>query len=177
MPEPPPQVIIELRPSTIQGVGVFAVTHLTKGRKVADGLSEEDYQYLVLWEDFQGFEKELQEKIKHFCVGTPEGFIPPDNFDFNKLSVEWYLNHSCMGNCGFNDDGDFVAITDVRRGTELTYDYGLVESNPNFLMRCACPSNNCRKVITGNDWRDEEFQRRNREFMLPRLRLPVPVLA
>ncbi len=109
-----------------------------------------------------------------FCIGTPEGFIPPENLDFNRLSIEWYLNHSCEGNCGFNDNGDFVAIREIESGEELTYDYGLAESNPNFRMMCACGSKSCRKLITGNDWKDEEFQAKNQDHMLPRLRRFVP---
>src|SRR5450432_4514552 len=129
MSEAPPRVIIELRPSNIRGVGVFATAGLTSGQKVADGIAEDDYQYLISWTNTLGYEEDIREKILDFCVGTPEGFIPPDNMDFNKLTIEWYLNHSCEGNCGFNDAGDFVAITDLERGTELTYDYGLAESN------------------------------------------------
>lgn len=177
MTKVPPRVIIELRPSNIHGVGVFAVVDLNRGHKVADGVAEGDYQYLVSWINFHEYEKQIREKIVDFCVGTPEGFIPPDNLDFNKLSVEWYLNHSCTGNCGFDDFGDFVALCDIKRGAELTYDYGLAESNPDFVMTCACGRTECRKIVTGNDWKDEEFQRKNREFMLPRLRLPIPVLA
>ena len=177
MIEAPPKVIIELRPSNIQGVGVFATSGLISGQKVADGVREADYQYLVSWISFREYEEDIREKIMDFCVGTPEGFIPPDNLDFNKLSIEWYLNHSCEGNCGFDDEGDFVAINDVEHGSELTYDYGLAESNPNFIMTCACGSISCRKIITGNDWKDEDFQRKNRDFILPRLRLSIPVLA
>lgn len=173
----PPKVIIELGISAIEGVGVFAVGAVTKREKVADGIADVDYSSLIQWHLFGDFDEGVRRKIMDFCIGTPEGFIPPNDFDFNKLSVEWYLNHSCKGNCGFNDDGDFIAIRQIEAGEELTYDYGLAESNPNFLMTCACGNSDCRKIITGNDWKDEEFQVKNREIMLPRLRLPIPVHA
>jgi len=172
-----PRVIIELAPSRIQGVGVFAVSTVRSFQKVANGIAEEDYRDLVPWRNFKSFDDDVREKIMDFCIGTPEGFIPPENLDFNRLSIEWYLNHSCEGNCGFNASGDFIANREIERGSELTYDYGLAESNPTFIMTCSCGSISCRKIITGNDWKDEDFQRRNRDFMLPRLRLPIPVLA
>lgn len=173
MIESPPRVLIELRPSNVDegGVGVFAVCGFRKGEKVADGIKEEeDYRDLVPWTSLESYGADVRKKILDFCVGTPEGFIPPEDLDFNRLSIEWYLNHSCEGNCGFDDEGDFVAIRDIKKGEELTYDYGLVESNPNFNMKCNCRSKTCRRTITGNDWKGESFWARNREHMLPRLR-------
>ena len=120
------------------------------------------------------YDDDVRKKINDFCIGTPEGFIPPEGLDFNRLSIEWYLNHSCDGNVGFNEEGDFVAIKGIEPGDELTYDYGLAESNPSFVMACTCGSTICRKEITGNDWKDQDFQARNREHMLPRLRSGTP---
>ncbi len=179
MIQPPPRVLIELRPSHVHqgGVGVYAVSDIRRGHKVADGIAEEDYDDLIPWTSFGNYDTGVRKKIMDFCVGTPEGFIPPENLDFNKLSIEWYLNHSCDGNCGFNEEGNFVAIRDIEQREELTYDYALAETNPNFNMRCTCGSKNCRKNITGNDWRDEDFTARNREHMLPRLRRPTPTHA
>jgi hypothetical protein len=173
-----PEVRLELRPSRIHraGVGAFAVRKIEKGQKVADGVAEEDFQEVVSWEYFPRLNEDLQNKIMAFCVGSPEGFVPPPEFDFNSLSIEWYLNHSCEGNCGFDDNGDFTAIRDIQRNEELSYDYALVESNPNFSMPCECGSKTCRHLITGNDWKDEKFFLKNRDFMHPRLRrlLPIP---
>jgi len=172
MIEFPPRVLIEIRSSEIDqgGVGVFAVADIGEGEKVADGIREEEYEDLVPWKEFEGYDTDVRRKIRDFCIGTQEGFIPPEGLDFNKLSIEWYLNHSCEGNCGFNDKGDFIAIREIKRGEELTYDYGLAESNPNFAMTCTCGSKKCRRIITGNDWKDEGFRHRNREHMLPHLR-------
>lgn len=156
---------------------MFAVPNIRRGGKVANGIAEDDFRELIPWTSFESYGDDVQAKIMDFCIGTPEGFIPPEDLDFNNLSIEWYLNHSCEGNCGFNDDGDFVAIKDIQPGEELTYDYGLAESNPNFKMRCTCGSKTCRRIITGNDWRDEEFQTKNEEHMLPHLRKLIPVYA
>jgi SET domain-containing protein len=177
MIEAPPRVLIELGSSNVDGVGVFAVPNIRKTEKVADGIAEEDFQELIPWTSFERYGHDLQTKIMDFCIGTPEGFIPPENLDFNKLSIDWYLNHSCEGNCGFNYNGDFVALRSIERGEELTYDYALAESNPNFKMVCTCGTKRCRKIITGNDWKDEKFQARNQEHMLPHLRKLIPVHA
>ena len=164
------EVLLEIRPSDIDSTGVFAVQGIEKGRVVAEGIHDDDYDDIVSWQDFDNISPVTQKKIMDFCIGTPEGFIPPEDFDFNKLSIEWYINHSCDGNIGFNDDGDFVTIKQIISGEELTYDYGLAESNQKFSMKCNCGSSNCRHLITGNDWKDSEFRKKNLNHMLPRLR-------
>jgi len=161
---------LEIRPSAIHGVGIFAATDIRKGQFVAEGIHEGDYERLVPWSELADFPEHIQRKIMDFCIGTPEGFIPPDDLDFDRLSLEWFFNHSCDGNLGFNDKGDFVALRDIKAGEELTYDYGLAESNPRFEMNCTCASEHCRKRITGNDWRDSGFRRKHLAYMLPRLR-------
>lgn len=174
-----PAVRLELRPSQIHeaGVGVFAVMGMRRGEKVADRVAEEDFKNLVSWDEFSRFDEHLQQKVMAFCIGTPEGFVPPPDLDFNKLTTEWYLNHSCGGNCGFDDPGDFVAIRDIKKNEELSYDYALIESNPNFSMQCACGSQACRHLFTGNDCKDEKFFWKNRDYMHPHLRSLLPVTA
>jgi SET domain-containing protein len=164
------RVLIEIGRSRISGVGVFAVRAIRRGQKIADGISNEDYQEFISWKDFKEFDRQTKEKIKAFCIGTRLGFIPPEDLDFNKLSVEWYMNHSCGGNVGFDLSGDFIALQNIQKGEELTYDYGLAESNPKFRMRFRCGSVNCRRVITGDDWRKKPFRSQKIANMLPALR-------
>jgi hypothetical protein len=164
-------VRLELHSSQIDGVGVFAARHIKKGEYIAEGIHKDDYDDIVSWQDFDNISPETQKKIIDFCIGTPEGFIPPEDFDFNKLSIEWYFNHSCDGNIGFNDNGDFVTLKQIAGGEELTYDYGLAESNPAFSIKCKCGSSNCRHFISGNDWKSLEFKKKNQNYMLPKLRI------
>lgn len=173
------KVRLQMGPSRIHigGVGVFAVCDIPKGQKMAEGLYEEDFQNLLPWEIFEECDPDVQEKIMAFCVGTSEGFVPPPDFDFNKLSIEWYLNHSCNGNCGFDEEGDFVAVRDIPKGEEISYDYGLVESNPRFSMRCTCGSLTCRHLITGDDWKNERVFSGIRDHMHPHLRRELKVAA
>src|SRR5712692_9327254 len=130
-------VRLELRPSRIdlQGVGVFAVQNIKRGQKIADGVAEEDFESLVPWRVFGNYDARVQSRIMAFCIGTPDGFVPPPDNDFDKLSVEWYLNHSCEGNCGFDAEGDFSALRNISEGEEICYDYALIETNPQFSMR------------------------------------------
>jgi SET domain-containing protein len=163
------KVLIALAPSKINGIGVYAVRKIKKGQFIAEGIHD-DYDDLVNWKEVKSVDKDIKKKIHDFCVGSPSGFIPPEDKDFNKLYIEWYFNHSCNGNVGFNKNGDFVAIKNIKKDEELTYDYGLAESNPKFNMKCNCGNANCRKIITGNDWKNLEFRKNNLLHMLPALR-------
>lgn len=164
-----PKLLIELKPSKIHkgGVGVFAVARVKKGEKVAEGINKRYYKKIIPWKEFKNLDKKNQDKVMAFCIGTPKGFIPPENGNFNYLSNEWYFNHSCDGNLGFDKEGDFIAVRDIKNREELSYDYGLVESNPKFKMKCTCGSRTCRKIITGNDWKDPVFRKKHLKFMYP----------
>jgi hypothetical protein len=63
-----------------------------------------------------------------------------------------------------------VAIENIAEGDELTYDYGIAESNPRFQMRCNCKSKGCRGIITGNDWKAKKLWKEKGRYILPQLR-------
>jgi SET domain-containing protein len=69
------------------------------------------------------------------------------------------INHSCDPNVGWSADG-LVTMRDVAAGTELTTDYALSISDPAYLLRCHCQTYRCRQLVTGDDWRIPELQRR-----------------
>jgi hypothetical protein len=160
----------ELRRSSIDGIGLFASKTFPAGSFIAEGITDEDLRHLVTWKVFSSLDEAVKEKVQAFCVGTPLGFVPPPDFDFNKLTPEWYMNHSCNGKVGFDEKGNFIARRDIAIGKELTFDYGLAESYPEFSMECTCGCEGCRKTITGDDWQDPEFRKLNRAYLLPHLR-------
>lgn len=162
-----PKII--LRPSKIHvgGVGVFAARMIKKGERVGLGITE--YKRVFSWHSLNG-NLVARKWVESFCWGTPTGFYPPRDLDFNLLLMESYMNHSCEGNVGFNLRGEFVAIKSISIGGELCCDYGLAESNPSFIMECSCGSVRCRNIITGNDWKDSEYHKKNKQNMLPALR-------
>jgi len=159
-----------LRASPINGIGVFAFKKINKNEIIAEGIHVDDSESIVKWTEVENTDPKIKKMISDFCIGTPEGFYSPEGLDFNTLMPEWYMNHSCDGNVGFNDAGDFIAIKDIAEGDELIYDYALAESNPNFKMECNCKSINCRKTITGNDWNNPIITKSIRNYMLPILR-------
>lgn len=162
---------ITIRPSEIisGSIGVFALRDLVPG--VVVGLTDflDAGTCLVPWAKLAQYDEITKEQIMHFCIGTPEGFIMPPSLDH--ISIPWHYNHSCEPNVGFDIHGNFIVIKPIKKGEEMCYDYGFVETNPDFTMQCLCGSSSCRGVITGNDWKNPELVSKNTNFMWPDLRL------
>lgn len=164
-----PKVLINVKPSKMlpSEVGVFAARDLEIGTIVgrADYMDE---SLFFAWDDYKKLDDETKEAVDAYCLGTKDGFDAPA--DLNYLSMPWFFNHSCSPNVGFDEKGNFVVITFVPKGEEMSYDYGYGETNPAFRMECGCGSPECRKVITGNDWKDPEFRAKHKDHFMPELR-------
>jgi hypothetical protein len=61
-----------------------------------------------------------------------------------------------------------VAFKDIRAGEEITFDYAMTDANCSGIacveMECLCESKNCRKVVTGDDWKRLDLQTKYRGY-------------
>ena len=68
------------------------------------------------------------------------------------------VNHSCDPNCGVRvnpavDGFDFVALTPIAAGDEITFDYAMRNYTiDHFPTVCLCGAARCRRSVTG--WKD-----------------------
>ena len=89
-----------------------------------------------------------------------------DNFFLGPLNSEeiqntmMSVNHSCSPNIGFMGNTIVVAMRDIKKGEELTTDYAMHINYPEFNMECLCNQKECRKAITGQDWKDKKLQKK-----------------
>ena len=77
------------------------------------------------------------------------------------------VNHSCDPTCGLLGETVLVAKYDLAAGQELTFDYGTCDASPYDEFDCACGAPRCRGRVTGDDWRDRDFQMRNNGWFSP----------
>ena len=75
-----------------------------------------------------------------------------------------FSNHSCEPNIGLQGQVVFVAMRDIAAGEELTHDWAMTDDD-DYEMECRCGRASCRKVVTGQDWRQPELQQRYGEHM------------
>lgn len=118
-------------------------------------------------------------------LGVPGRPAAANHSHANQVSLtEWVfedglgpkVNHSCDPNCGvrFNaevDGFDFVALTPIAAGEEITFDYAMRNHViEHFPRRCLCGAHNCRGTITG--WKDLPAERKAAygELVAPYLR-------
>jgi uncharacterized protein len=141
----------EKRISPIQGRGLFARVAIPAGEVVAvKGGAIMDFAALSLIRD-QVSPAEIQ--IEDHLYITPRS---AEEVEANTLC----LNHSCDPNVGVRGQITFVTIRAVPAGDELTIDYAMIDGDPSERMDCSCGTSECRKVITGDDWRLQDLQRR-----------------
>lgn len=72
-----------------------------------------------------------------------------------------FSNHSCDPNIGVQGQIVFVALRDIQPGEELTHDWATTDDDDSE-QPCHCGAANCRKMITGKDWRKKELQEKYR---------------
>lgn len=77
---------------------------------------------------------------------------------------ERYVNHSCDSNCGIKNKLELVAIKDIKKGEEITFDYAMTEYEISEQIKCYCGSDNCRKIITGYKDLPEDIKYKYREY-------------
>jgi uncharacterized protein len=63
-------------------------------------------------------------------------------------SLLWgaFINHSCKPNTGIKGKVTFVALKNIKKDEEITFDYSISEDSL-WEMECNCGSKNCRRVI------------------------------
>jgi SET domain-containing protein len=140
----------ELRPSPLGGQGLFAKENIKKGELVFI----KSGQRLSL-EEANRFNKELGV----FSIQIDDAVhLGPTNEQEVKDTVI-FINHSCDPNVGVDGSVKFVAMRDIKAGEELFYDYAMTETHP-WEMPCHCGTKHCRKVVTGDDWKRKDLQKR-----------------
>jgi uncharacterized protein len=141
----------EKRASPIQGRGLFARDAISAGEIVAikGGTIMDSASFALVRDEVSPAEIQIEDGL----------YIAPGSAEEVEANI-LCLNHSCHPNVGVRGQITFVAMRDIPAGAELTIDYAMIDGDPAERMACACGTQECRKIITGSDWRLRELQRR-----------------
>ena len=141
----------EKRASPIQGRGLFAREAIAAGEIVAvkGGSIMDRAAFEAVRNEIPPAEIQVEDDL----------YIAPRTAGETEASM-LHLNHCCDANVGVRGQITFVAMHDIPAGDELTIDYAMIDGDPSDQMQCSCGARNCRKVITGDDWRLPELRRR-----------------
>lgn len=125
---------IEVRPSVIHGLGVFAKRAFKKGETVlawdtSHTISPNEYEQLSSKE--KGFVAKLGHKL--VLMQAPAK----------------YVNHSCDPNTNATEEGKDVAIRDIAAGEEITSNYA-ADLPPGEILPCICGAKNCKGTVVSS---------------------------
>lgn len=88
--------------------------------------------------------------------------------DLKEIDIAVMFNHSCSPNAGFNGQIFLVAMKKIKKGEEITFDYAMVLHRAKgvqpYKLKCLCGTKNCRKIITDNDWKKLDLQKKYRGY-------------
>lgn len=97
-----------LKPSNIQGVGVFTTRKIRVGENPFIGIPDDSFLH-----------KKVSNPQKRYCIYEDrKGWWGPK--DFTRMAIWWYLNHSKNPNI---DTDTWKAIKPINGGKELTINY------------------------------------------------------
>ncbi len=118
---------IMLRPSPIEGVGVFAICDIPKGcRDMFSKPDAADKWISVSKEEVNALPPHSKFLVENYCLYDDANYFVPDH-GFKKMDLALFLNHSDEPNIISIDDGDyFETIRDIKAGEELLIDYGQI---------------------------------------------------
>ena len=143
--------------SKIHSSGLFAKTDIEKGSRIIE------YRGLKITkaQSDKIADVHIAANQKKGTIGAVYIFTLNERYDING-KVSWnlakYINHSCDPNC----ETDIIrgkiwinAIKDIKKGEELTYDYGFSFDEDYKNYPCRCKSKNCCGYIVreGSRWR------------------------
>jgi SET domain-containing protein len=151
---------VEARPSAIQGSGGFAKAAIHAGEVVViiGGVPMTE-------SEFRAFQAKAE---RYDAVQIGEDLHLVDTTDaIEEAGVS--LNHSCDSNLWMRDEVTLVARREIASGEEITVDYALFTTQPDWKLEiaCNCGSPFCRHEITGNDWQLPDPQARYKGHFSP----------
>lgn len=147
MPTRKPAKLFEVRPSKIQGLGVFAATSIPKGTLIIEYTGER----ITPAEADRRYNDDATDHPRVLLFSVDSRTVIDGGVGGNDAQ---FINHSCEPNCAavIRKKRVFVeALRDIEPGEELLYDYHLTrESDDEGLEQryaCQCGAPTCRGTM------------------------------
>ncbi len=123
--------LICVKETSLKGRGIFAVRDIRKGEIITTFTGPR-----VKIEHLDEYPPEVVDHL--FNVGTDEYILARE--------PEVRTNHSCDPNAGIVRDVELIAMRDIKKDEEVTFDYSII-INDDWVLDCLCGSPLCRKTI------------------------------
>jgi hypothetical protein len=116
---------VRLRPSTVEGIGVFAIVDIKKGQR--NIFSNDKSEWIKIPKEEIGLlPVHSKDLVENFCLYDADNYYVPE-YGFKIVDLVIFLNHADQPNVrSINDGEDFEALRDIAAGEELFLDYGVI---------------------------------------------------
>jgi len=158
---------VEVREGSLSGRGVFATEAIPAGHVVAVKTGHVVNRNEV-WR--------LTDTIGDQALQIDDDLYlsPRTSDEVEQTSIR--MNHSCNANVGFRGQVIYVAMKNISPGEELCHDYAM-DRTDNYQLKCHCEAEICRGLITGDDWRLPDVQKRYEGFFVEYVAAKIKSLA
>jgi len=117
-------IYCRLKPSKIEGIGVFAVRHIPKNTIIFKTVRKTkfvgiDPELVFSNPRIDGAVKQMVRDF--FVVWRRKLYLP--NFSLNEIDISFFVNHSKKPNVIDKNGEEFFALRNIKKGEELTVDY------------------------------------------------------
>ena len=117
---------VMIKPSAIEGIGVFAIQDIPKGcREIFSREDTNKEEYITINKArVDKLPSHSRHLIETYCMFDADNYFVPED-GFKKMDLVSFLNHSDKPNVISINEGEFFeAIKDIEKGEELVVDYG-----------------------------------------------------
>jgi SET domain-containing protein len=119
--------------SKIEGNGIYTAEPIKKGEHIAF---------------ITGKIRRKKIKDARDAQSIPLWYGLTDTLWIDPAETIWrFFNHSCEPNTAIIGTKKLIALVDIAKNTELTFDYSMTDADTFWEMKCSCGSRTCRKKI------------------------------
>lgn len=127
--------LTNLSPSKISGLGTFATIDIPAGQTIRTLSGKE-----IHCDDIESRPTIDVRPDDELQIGIHVSLI------LDRSS--YYINHSCQPTAGIKKTSELFALTDIKEGEEITFDYSTtVGTKDSWRMQCKYETQNCRGTI------------------------------
>lgn len=122
---------VMIKPSPIEGIGVFALRNIPKGCRSMFSKPNQQEQWIpIARTEVEKLPAHVKALIENYCLYDDENYFVPD-YGFKNIDLVNFLNHSDTPNVISINEGEFFEATrDIQEGEELLIDYGQIVDDP-----------------------------------------------
>lgn len=130
-----------VKSSSLHGAGVYTTAPIKKGARILEYTGPR-----LTAKECQGMYADTE--VTYLFAMDDQNII------IDGFGMAAFVNHACNPNCETDQIDDSIwilALRDIKRGEELTYDYNLFDGDPGEVAPCYCGLKGCRGTMFSKD--------------------------